>query len=522
MNKERTRRKFLSDLATGAASAAIAGLMPGCGIRSNLSSQSSSPASNYQVNVVISGATPSGIMAAQAAMREGATVAIIDRAQHVGGMLASGLMTDLVYPQGVGGLTAKFYRDIGKYYGLTAGQPQYAFEPHAAESIFNDYLNSPKCTLILGRTISSATKQGTQIQSITLDNGSTVQGSQWVDAAYEGDLMAVAGASYTAGRESQNQYGESCAGWGYQHWSSLNAYLSDQALIQGVNADPQETAGQADQKIMAYTFRNCISSNPSNMVPFPMPANYNSERFELTSRMIAVNSFSTLAQVLVLEPGVNSKYCLLSTGWGSSDYVGGSWGYPDGDWTTRNAIFLDHYDYVAGLLYFLSNDSSVPSTIRSELQGYGLPMDEFKDNDHWPWQMYIREGRRLIGSYVMVQADVTLNPAKSDAIGIGAWALDSHYCDLFATAQNGTQGAASDGGFYITNVTEAYQMPFRSLLPLPSEVSNLAVSVCVSASHIGFSSLRIEPTFMILGEAAGTAAGMALNAGIDLTDVNVP
>jgi hypothetical protein len=524
VSKRRTRRAFLSELASGAACGVISGLIPGCGALQNLSSSSQpgagSPPTQYSVDVVVSGATPSGIMAAQSALREGATVAIFESTRHIGGMLTNGLMTDMAYPQGVGGLTAKFYRDVGKYYGLTSGQPQYVFEPHAAESIFTSYLNSPNCSVILGRTITSVRKSGTQIKSVTLDNGSTVEATQWVDASYEGDLMAAANVSYATGREAKSQYLESHAGWGNQSWHSLNAFDSDGILLPGINADPHEASGEADEKIMAYTFRNCISADRSNMAPFPMPANYDRGRFDLTSRVIAMNGSTELAQVLTLQPGVNEKFCLLSVGWGSTDYIGGSWGYPNGSWTIRNEILRDHYDYVAGLLYFLSNDNSVPLTIRNQLGVYGLPLDEFTDNEHWPWRMYVREGRRLVGDYVMVQADITTSPSKNDAIGLGAWAFDSHGCDLFATAENGMQGTALDGSFYITNVARAYQLPFRSILPQPSDVTNLAISVCVSASHIAYSSIRIEPTFMILGEAAGTAAVMALSQGIDVSEVD--
>jgi hypothetical protein len=454
-------------------------------------------------------------------MRVSATVVIVDNTQHLGGILTSGLMTDTVYPQGtqgIGGFPHQFYLDLGKYYNSN-GKPQYQFEPHAAESIFNDYLNSPRCTVLRGRRLSSATIVNGRIQSITLDDATSVAGRQWIDASYEGDLMAKA-ASYFVGRESRPQYGESYAGWGLQEAYGFSPLLSNGSLIPGVSEDSQERIGQADGKIMAYSFRNCITSNRSNMTPFPEPPGYNPEQFALTSRVIAQNKSTQLEQVIDLQPGVNKKFCLLSTGLGSTDYVGGSWTYPDGTWATRESVWQNHYNYVAGLLYFLSHDASVPSSIRTSLQGYGLPLDEFKDNGHWPWQMYVREGRRLQGRYIMTQEDVTVNRTKSDSIGVGAWALDSHACDLIPNTRNGS-GTVVDGLFYQVGTGDAYELPFSSMLPQQSEVSNLAVPVCLSASHVGYSSVRIEPTFMILGEAAGTAAGLALESGIDLSEVVV-
>ena len=288
----------------------------------------------------------------------------------------------------------------------------------------------------------------------------------------------------------------------------------------GLRENAGETAGEADNKIMAYTFRCCITSNPANMAPFPKPPEYSSDQFAFTSELISIDKEIRLSDILLFQTGVNDKYCLLYNGWGSSDYVGASWSYPDGDWNTRTAVYRAHYNYVAGLLYFLSNDSSVPAGLRTSMNGYGLPLDEFADNGHWPWQMYIREGRRLVGQYVMTESDVTSNPTKPDSIGVSAWALDSHGCDAIAVQQNGVWGIAEDGYFYDTKTADGYELPFRALLPRASQISNLVVCVCVSSSHVGFSSIRIEPAFMILGEAAGTAAGMAVSSGQDVSSLD--
>jgi hypothetical protein len=218
---------------------------------------------------------------------------------------------------------------------------------------------------------------------------------------------------------------------------------------------------------------------------------------------------------------MNNKYCLLEDGpFFSTDYSNACWSYPNGTWAARKEIWTNYYDYVAGYLYFLANDPSVPTTIRTGMSGYGLPADEFKDNNHWPWQMYVREGRRMQGKYVMTQADLIQSTTKSDAIAVGLWSIDSHACDLFASTANGSQTVVADGFMYIP-VYLPYQLPFGAMLPNPAQVSNLAVTVCLSSSHIAFSSLRVEPTLMVLGEAAGTAAGLALQSNVDISEVDI-
>jgi hypothetical protein len=467
-------------------------------------------------------------MAAQAVAREGSTVAVVEYSKHVGGIHTSGLgLFDTAYPQSVGGLARQFCLDIGKYYGKPPGTPSYWWEPHVAERIFNQYLADVKATLFMGRTLASlvmSSQTPTRIQSIQLDDGTVIQGLQFIDASYEGDLMAAAGASYVVGRESRQQYGESLAGWGIQSYHTVSPYVNGE-LAPGINADPNETAGQADEKIMAYTFRTVVTTDPSNMAPFPKPAAYSPANYVLVSRFISTFNFTHLTNILDLQPTVNNKYILLNKPMCSVDFIGASWGYPDADWPTRGKIFQNHYEYVAGLLYFLANDPSVPQSIRTEIAGYGLPLDEFTDNQHWPWQMYVREGRRLVGQYIVVQSDVMsdvensgANTTKPDSIGVGRWSVDSHGCDFFASTRHGNPAMVVDGQYEPDQSYSVFnELPFRCILPQTSEVTNLAVTCCPGASHLGFASLRVEPTLMILGEAAGTAAGMAIAANIDVS-----
>ena len=516
--KDLSRRRVLSYLGASAAAATV-GVISGCGVSPNKDLRNTTILSSYDIVVV--GGTPSGIMAARAAIREGATVILIENTRHIGGILTSGLgVTDSYHYEIIGGLSAAFYRNLGAYYGLSSGKSQYTWEPHVAELIFNNYLESSKATVVLGRTVASLVKRDTQIQSITLDDGTVINGVQWIDATYEGDLMAAAGATHTVGRESRHQYGERYAGWGNQNILPISPYLADGSLLPGVNPNPGEATGQADEKIMAYTFRSCLTTNTSNMAPFPMPPGYTPDRFAGTARYIKYANVTQLEDLLSLGPVPKHKYSLESTFHFSTDYPNACWAYPDANWKTRADILQDHHSNEAGFLYFLANDPSVPASIRVEMNRYGMPLDEFTDNGHWPWQMYVREGRRLIGQYVMIQSDITTETTKTDAIGVGQWTIDSHICDRFASTWNGQPVVMYDGALAQTDVP-LYQLPFRSMLPQISEVSNLAVTICMSSSHIAFSSLRVEPTLMQLGEAAGTAAGLALKAGVALSMVDI-
>jgi hypothetical protein len=512
-----TRRKALCNIGIAALSTGLASLSSGCLGVSPKSTSSGSSSNSF--DLVVYGGTPAGIIAAVAAARRSAHVAIVEPTGHLGGILTSGLgVTDAITVSDIGGLARQFYLDLGTYYGKSTGTLQLVFEPHAAEAVFNEYVKSSNITVFFHRYISTAQISNTVIKSIALDDGSTISAAQWIDASYEGDLMAAAGISYAAGRENSQQYGESKAGWGAsQQQIDVAPYFGDGSLIPGITAAPDESPGQSDYKIMAYTFRCCLTTTASNKVPFAQPAGYNPDRYKGLSEYLQTATSPTLDQIVAMQPTVNDKYCLLANDLipFSTDYVGGAWNYPDGSLAQRSAILQDHYDYVAGFLYFVSNDSSVPSAIRSAMQQFGLPLDEFTDNQHWPWQMYVREARRLIGQNVMTQAEVSTHSTQPDSIGLGNWGIDSHLCDAFAA-----NSAIMLDGYFFT-VKYSYQIPYRCLLPKASQAANLAVTCCPSSSHIGFSSLRVEPVFMTLGHAAGVAASLALEAGTGFSEVSV-
>jgi hypothetical protein len=471
-------------------------------------------------------------MAALGAVAQGSLVGIIEPTSHVGGILTSGLCTtDAQVPQNIGGYAGRFYKDLGTYYGLS--KPSYKFEPHVAEQTFNSFLKNANVLGYLGRYIANVAMNGTTIVSVTLDNGLTLTAKQWIDASYEGDLMAAAGATYTVGREATAQYGESQAGWGRnQSLAPVSPLLPSGQVIPGINQNPNEATGAADSKIMAYTFRACLTTKKSDLVPFPKPAGYSSNPYQGLARFIATKQLTELEQIVNMEPTVKDKFDLLCAAQTfvqpdfnpfSTNFVGGGWKYPDASRTQRQAILQNHYNYVAGWLYFVAHDPSIPSSIQTKINHYGLPKDEFTDNNHWPWQMYVREGRRLVGQYVMTEADVKTDTLKTDSVGIGNWPVDGHLCDAFATTYNVAGAAAPAVGFdgAIGATFIPYEIPFRCILPNQEEVTNLAVTCCLSASHVGFCSLRVEPTFMNLGEAAGRAAGLAISSNTDFAGIDI-
>jgi hypothetical protein len=441
---------------------------------------------------VIYGATPSGVMAAVAAARGGLSVAIVT-AGPLGGMCAQGLgWTDLNNPQIIGGLAHSFFLAVGHAYGHSG--PAYQFEPHVAQNAFQQMLNAAGVTLISGY-LASVGKSGRLISAIQLTDGTVINGRYFVDSSYEGDLMAAAGCNYIVGRESHGAYGESFAGFNIcPHRHRAVFHDASGNLIDGVRPAPLLAVGAADLAIPAYTFRLCLSNDPKNSVPFAEPAGYDRTRY-----LVAADSISDRT---IFTPGAlpNHKFDL------NGDYIGASWNWPSGTYAQRALIWQDHYNYQAGLLYFLANDPSVPKSYRDEINQYGLARDEFTANGNWPTQLYIRAARRLIGAMVLTQHHLQTAARQAAPIGMGSYSFDSHPTQMYAESSEifiveGTMGPHDDAD------VPPYQIPYQALLPL--ELDNLLVSVCVSATHVAQSSIRVEPQYMIMGEAAGTAVGMA-------------
>jgi uncharacterized protein (TIGR02246 family) len=479
-------------------------------------------------DVVVYGGTAGGVVAAVAAAREGLRVALIEPGNHVGGMVSGGLgWTDYGRKEVIGGYSLEFFQRVGRKYGR---EIEWHFEPHVAEAVFEDLLNESGVRLFAGKRLREkvgVTKSGTRIMQILTEDGSAFEGAVFMDATYEGDLMAQAGVSYTWGREGAQQYGESLAGVREQtpyHQFRVPVSPLDAAghLLPEIMPRTADPVGAADRRVQAYNFRLCMTRTPDNRVPFPKPAGYSAARYELLARYLPAFE-ARLGRPLqvddVMKPDVvqNGKTDTNNNGAFSTDYIGGSYEYPDGSYARRAEIRQAHVEYVQGLLYFLATDARVPRALAADMKEWGLCRDEFVDAGHWPYQLYVREARRMIGEYVMTQHDIQTDLTKPDAIGMGSYNSDSHNVQRRPTA-DGT--AVENEGDMQVPVTP-YQIPYRVMLPKRSEATNLLVPVCFSASHVAYSTLRMEPQYMIIGQAAGVAAKLTIGGKVAVQDVDV-
>ncbi|HYK87708.1 MAG TPA: FAD-dependent oxidoreductase [Acidobacteriota bacterium] len=487
------------------------------------------PAAGY--DVVVYGATAGGVITAVSAAREGLKVALLEPRDHLGGMVSGGLSyTDYGRKEVIGGYALEFFWRVGNRYSLRRfGQDaSWYFEPHVAEQVFREMLDDAGVNVLVRHRLREKTgvmKAGGRIIKISTENGASFTSRIFADCSYEGDLMAQAGVSYTWGREGVSQYGESLAGVRertpyHQFTVNISPYDADGKLLPEVSPGPAGEVGAGDKKVQAYNFRLCLSSDKNNQIPFPKPAGYTPRRYELMARMLRamtekLGRAPRLDEVCKPDSIPNKKADVNNNGAFSTDFIGRNWGYPEGDYKTRQRIWQEHIDYIAGFFYFLANDPSVPRALQEETRQWGLAKDEFTDTGNWPHQLYIREARRMVGEYVVTQKDLQTDLTKPDPIGMGSYNSDSHNIQRIPTGD----GFVVNEGDMQVPVTP-YQIPFRIMLPRKNEVQNLLVPVCFSASHVAYSSLRMEPQYMIIGQAAGVAAKMAIDAAVPVQDVD--
>lgn len=522
----------------------------------------SSAASNRAYDVVVYGGTASGVIAAVAAAREGAHVALLEPRDHLGGAVSGGLgVADKGREESIGGYSREFFERAGKKYGVPI---QWNIEPHVAEAVFNEMAKEAGVEVFFRHRLRErigVKKQGTRIAQLKLENGAVFAAKVFVDASYEGDLMAQAGVSYTVGRENRDRYGASFAGVNsqednfFQFSIPLRAYDEKGRLLPEISNRKPGPPGSADKGVQAYNFRLCLTQVPDNRVPFPKPSHYDPDRYALLARYLSeldqVKQGAPSATVLAALEKMSSEFReYLKKPWGindvlqigpmangkadanngalpfSTNYVGASWDYPDGDYKTRERIWQAHVAYTQGLLYFLQHDPRVPQPLHKDLAAWGLCKDEFADNQHWPYQLYIREGRRMIGEFVMRQQDVQTDIVKSDSVGMGSYYLDVHPVQRLVAADGSIE---NEGGITANSGSaespyypylKPYQIPYRSLLPKRTQATNLLVPVCLSATQVAYSTIRMEPVYMILGQAAGVAAKMAFDANSPVQDVD--
>ena len=479
-------------------------------------------------DVVVYGGTAGGVMTAVAAAREGLSVALLEPGKHLGGMVTGGLSrTDFGKKEVIGGIALEFYQRAGKKYGRDI---EWMPEPRIAEAILNEMIAEAKTvTVFLHHRLKEkggVKKQGTRISEITLENGARFAGAIFADASYEGDLLAQAKVDFTWGRESSAQYGESLAGVrpkdrNHQFDFPVSAYDENKKLLPEIQTEPRGEIGAGDRKVQAYNYRMILTNDPANRLPFTKPSTYDAKRFELAARWL-----QGLAKEKGRAPRMNEillpaqiagkqKWDFNNRGAFSTDYIGKSWDYPNASYKRRAEIWADHKRYTQELFYFLQNDPRVPKETQAEVAAFGLAKDEFTDNDHWPYQLYVREARRMVGDYVVAQKDIQTELTKPDVIAMGSYNSDSHNVQRYVTPE----GNAQNEGNMEVSVTP-YHIPYRVLLPKKTQATNLFVPVCFSASHVTYSTLRMEPQYMMIGQAAGIAAKMALEKKLAVQDID--
>ncbi len=483
-------------------------------------------ANDIEADICIYGGNAAGVIAAYTAAKMNKKVVLIEPGRHLGGLTTGGLgYTDIGNKYTITGLSLDFYRRIGKYYGKLE---QWIFEPHVAENIMKQYINEAKVNVWYEHQLSAVEKKNGNIISITVNDASgkpkQVKAKVFIDCSYEGDLMAKAGVSYTVGREANSVYNETYNGVqllkGHQFPDGIDPYKvpgdSSSGLVWGVSNEPLKEQGSGDKKVQAYNFRICLSKKPGNMVPIERPDNYDSARYELLLRYLKKKVPGDLWGFLKFDLMPNYKTDINNNGPFSTDMIGMSDNYPEADYATRKKIQKAHEDYVKGLLYFIGHDERMPEHLRKQMLQWGYPKDEYTDNNNWTPQMYVREVRRMVGEYVMTQANCEGHEVVEDAVGLAAYTMDSHNCQrIVVNGMVKNEGNVEIGGF------GPYPISYRSIIPKAGECKNLLVPVCLSASHIAYGSIRMEPVFMVLGQSAAIAAALAIEKNNDVQKVDV-
>ena len=523
---------------------ALAILMNCAGSRSEESNQA------HEADVIVYGGTSAAVTAAVQAKKMGKSVIMVSPDTHLGGLSSGGLgFTDTGNKEVIGGLSREFYHRLYLHYDKPAswkwqekseygnkgqGTPaidgnnrtMWIFEPHAAEGVFEDMVKEHDLELYRDEWLNretGVTMEDGRIVSIRTLSGKTFKGKMFLDATYEGDLMASAGVSYHVGREANSVYGEEWNGiqtgvLHHHHWfeKDIDPYVvpgdPSSGLLPRISKEDPGRKGDGDHRIQAYCYRMCLSNHPDNRVPFPRPDGYDSTQYELLARVYAAGWDGTFNK---FDPIPNRKTDTNNHGPFSTDNIGMNYDYPEASYERRKEILAEHQLYQKGLMYFLQNDPRVPEDVRSKMGQWGLAKDEFTDNGNWPHQIYVREARRMIGEYVMTEHDVLSKREVPEPVGMGSYTVDSHNVQRYVKPDGFVQNEGDIG----VKTPQPYSISYKSLVPKKGECENLLVPVCVSSSHIAYGSIRMEPVFMILGQSAATAASMAIDEGISVQEI---
>lgn len=483
------------------------------------------PTDRESHDIVVYGGVPCGIAAAVAAAREGARVLLIEPTKHIGGLSTSGINTAesehmLVWT--IGGIALEFYKRLGDHY--QTGKPEFYFESSAAEKVYLNMLREAGVELRFGVRVEKAQTSRRRLEAIALSDGSRVAGSVYIDAGYEGDLMARAGVPCTFGRESRAEFNEEAAGVRFEPRVVKAATVdSSGRLLPGISAWRHELKeGEAHRGVMNYNFRPTFAKDPALQAPIPKPERYDARRFALLENWILSESAAgrpvALKQILAFYGRRNGKFevnnipdAIISMG-----HFGGQFDYPDASYRRREEIIADHWDYTLGLFHFLASHDRLPEGLRAEMQSWGLHRGEFVDNRNLPYQLYVREARRMKGAMIVTQRDTMDDRRKPDSIGISSHFTDSHHVQRCALSKS---EFVNEGRIWRTSM--AYQIPYRALTPRAAECGNLLVPGAASFTHVAFSSYRLESVWMIAGHAAGVAAAVAAKGGKSVQELDV-
>ena len=507
-------------------------------------------------DIVIYGGTSAGIIAAVQAKRMGKSVAVVGPDIHIGGLSSGGLgFTDTGNKAVIGGLAREFYHRVWQHYqrpdawmwqkreeygNKGQGTPavdgerrtMWIFEPHVAEKVFEDLVREHGIPVHRNEWLDrekGVAKSDGRIRSIRMLSGRTYTATMFIDATYEGDLMAAAGVDYHVGRESKAQYGEEWAGVQIgvlhhrHHFAVLKQPISpyvvpgdpSSGVLPRIGTIPPGEYGAGDKRIQAYCYRYCVTDHPDNRIPFPKPEGYDPKQYELLLRIYDAGWRETFQK---FDPVPNRKTDSNNHGPFSTDNIGFNYEYPEASYERRRQILKEHETYQKGWLYFIANDPRVPKDVQEEMRRWGLPKDEFTDNGGWPHQIYVREARRMIGMFVMTEHELTKRRPTPDSIGMGSYTIDSHNVQRYITPGGSVQNEGDVG----VALKAPYDIAYGALVPKRAQAGNLLVPVCVSSSHIAFGSIRMEPVFMILGQSAATAAALAIDGRAAVQDVPYP
>jgi len=513
-----------------------------------------SVAEPINADICIYGGTAGGVAASIQAARMGKKAVLLEFGNHIGGMTSGGLgATDIGNKSAIGGIAREFYHLVALHYAKDSAwrfetkadyfksrstrstladlskpdATMWTFEPHVAEDILFKMLNEAKVAVYFQQRLATVRKEGAHLTEITMENGKVYRASMFIDATYEGDLMAKAGVSYTVGREANSQYGETLNGIRaetpkHQFKVSIDPYkrAGDAAsgLLPLIQSIPAGKPGDGDKVVQAYNFRLCYTQNPTNRLPHAPPPKYDPARFELLARyleaLVAAGKKPMLDEFWNPIWMPNGKTDINNNGGFSTDFIGENYDYPEGSYQRRAEIWQAHEDYIRGFVYFLATSPRVPQNVREEMKTWGPSKDEFMEAGGWPHQMYVREARRMVSDYVMTEHNCRGKLTAEDQAGLAAYTMDSHNCRRLARegrAEN--EGDVQVGGF------PPYPISYRALIPKRSECENLLVPICHSATHIAYGSIRMEPVFMILGQTCATAAALAIDSKSPVQEV---